>query len=343
MAGTGLPKTPYLALDELATDPTLARRLPVAMARRFHALPLAEERGRVTVAMANPGDAAARETIERVLGPALYLVQANAATIDTLISEIWGDEASPPLQFVLGNTPSPASAAVQDYARTLAGSLGAKLSDAKLKFTGDVAGNGGRCDGDLVIVEEMDHPLIRSLFPAPTGAKPEQATPIDPLSMPSALLAVRQPRWPLERLLLILCSDEKAYGAAGWVLRLARLCRSTVTVLVVVPGVPTPDDRRTRPHQGVSGLLSGDTSLGRQVRTVTRHLVNSGIEGTLRLRQGASDEQLEREATEGDYDLVAVAASCRPVGRSWPDEDVIRTVLHCTDRPVLIVSSTAAR
>jgi nucleotide-binding universal stress UspA family protein len=343
MAGTSPPKTPYLALDELATDPKLARRLPVDLARRFHALPLAEEKGRVTVAMADPEDAAAREAIERVLGPALYLVQADVATIDTLVAEIWGEEANRPLRLVVIDAPTPATATVWNYARTLAGLLGADLSRLDLECVDDISREGERSERDLVIVDETDHPLIRRLLPVPTERAPVGVARRDPLPMPSALLAVRRPRWPLRRLLLLLCGEERDYAAAGWVLRLARQCGSAVTVLALVPPVPATNGRRAGTDQGLPGLLSSETRLGRQIRTVARRLVNSGIDGTLRLRQGASDGQIEGEVAEGDYDLVAVAVCSCPRERPRLSMDLVSALLHRTDRPVLIVNSPAAQ
>ena len=56
MGGTSQRKTAYLTLDELTADRELARRLPPDLAWRYHALPLAEDNGRVTVAMADPDD-----------------------------------------------------------------------------------------------------------------------------------------------------------------------------------------------------------------------------------------------------------------------------------------------
>ncbi|MBU1660499.1 MAG: hypothetical protein KKD28_03395, partial [Chloroflexi bacterium] len=55
-------------------------------------------------------------------------------------------------------------------------------------------------------------------------------------------------------------------------------------------------------------LLSTDTSLGRKIRRVARHLVDQRIESTLRLREEAPFWQVYGEVTEGDYDLVVIAA-----------------------------------
>ena len=57
-----------LSLDTLELSPLLSRRLPVDLALRCHALPLAEEHGRVTVVMAEPDNKEQRQQVEAVLG-----------------------------------------------------------------------------------------------------------------------------------------------------------------------------------------------------------------------------------------------------------------------------------
>jgi hypothetical protein len=93
VGGIGLHKTAYLALDERPADPKLARRLPPDLAWRYHALPLAEDNGRIRVVMADPEDAEAREAVVAALGPESCLVKGSALAIDARLAEIWGDEA----------------------------------------------------------------------------------------------------------------------------------------------------------------------------------------------------------------------------------------------------------
>ena len=46
----------FLSLDTLTPNRDVALSLPGDVARRYHALPIAQDNGRVTVVMANPGD-----------------------------------------------------------------------------------------------------------------------------------------------------------------------------------------------------------------------------------------------------------------------------------------------
>jgi len=124
---------PYLAIDRLTANPALVRRLPAETARRFHALPLAEDGGSVTVAMANPDDAGARQAVTAVLGSDVCLVQADPSTIDALLAQVWGaeEDLSPTsaLRSVSGlwacGVGGPLPDEVWDYARSLASLLGA--------------------------------------------------------------------------------------------------------------------------------------------------------------------------------------------------------------------------
>jgi len=88
-----IPNAPqHLNLDSLAIIPRLVRRLPPALAFRFHTLPLAEGNGYILVAMADPDDAAARAAVAAALGTRLYVVQIDSMVIEGLLSEVWPKE-----------------------------------------------------------------------------------------------------------------------------------------------------------------------------------------------------------------------------------------------------------
>ena len=88
------PNAPqHLNLDSLAIIPRLVRRLPPALAFRFRALPLFEGNGYITVAMADPDDAAARAAVAAALGTRLHVVEADPMVIEGLLSEVWPKES----------------------------------------------------------------------------------------------------------------------------------------------------------------------------------------------------------------------------------------------------------
>jgi nucleotide-binding universal stress UspA family protein len=323
-----------LKLDSLAVDPRLARRLPADLARRCHALLLAEDKGRVTVAMADPDDAAARQAVLTALGTEAYVVQGDPVAIDTQLATIWRVEPCQAVDLLVSDFPVPVSGEVWAYAQALGGLLGARvrrLSPAEAidgLLTDDVD-----AVRDRIILGVPSHLLMRRLLSQ--GAK--EGIPSSPSgAMPLALLATGRPRWPLRAILLVLWGNEADDAAMDWVVRLAASSGAKVTALAVVPPVPAMYGRRAGVDQGLGALLASATPLGRQMRRAARRLVDSEIEGTLRMRQGPPDWQICREIVQGDYDLIAAAAKpCRWWVRCL-EGDPIDSLLHKADRPVLI-------
>jgi len=325
-------RTAYLSLDELAPNLKLARRLPADLAWRFHALPLAEDKGSITVAMANPDDTAAREAIIAALGPTSCVVQGNAAAIDALLAEIWEDETNP-LRVAVCDFPNPVLQEIWEYAQALGELLGARLSRMNTaEGINALAREDEGIEQELFIFEEPDHPLLHLLL-----SEGKQTT------RPVATLTTRQPRWPMKSILLVIFGDREDNAAVDWVLRLARQSASAVTILAVVPPVPDMYDRRIYPEQGLPALLTAETPLGRQMRQVARHLADWGIETTLRLRQGPPDWQIHREVAEGDCDLIAMAARPDHWLLHQMGGDLLDHLLRWSDRPVLIAKPTRHR
>ena len=100
MSRAGVAGNGYLALDEVAEDPQVARRLPPDLAWRLHALPVAEDNGRITVAMANPDDPNARDAVIAALGAVACVVRADPSLIDLHLARIWGERTTRPLGLV---------------------------------------------------------------------------------------------------------------------------------------------------------------------------------------------------------------------------------------------------
>jgi len=256
--------TPYLALDDLTADPRLARRLPRDLAFRYHALPVAEDGGRLTVAMADPEDPVAQAAVVSALGATPYVVQSDLAAIDALLAELWPEKPSPSLHLLVFPGSRPNVDEQSTYVQALA-----ELS------------------------------LIRRLLLGPV----DQQT-VD--QIPTSLLLVRGFRWPLQRILLVVRqhSTETNEAALEWATSLARPAQAAVTVLAVAPPAPALCSREEGMQQGLTALLSADTTLGREMHRVARHLVDRDVEATLRLRQGPPGWQLRLEVAAGDYDLI---------------------------------------
>ena len=352
------PQAAYLSLDQLTANPRLAQRLPSDLAHRFHALPVAEDDGRITVVMANPDDPVAREAVVSALGSVSCLVQGDVAAIDSALEEILGCEGLPDLNLVVCDFPNRISNSLWSYAEALG-----QLLQARVRRVGTtqeieaLAHEREPAEHDLILFEDPEHPSLRRLLSlgrhsssrADRTATGQQDGMPPEFVRPLALLAARQPRWPLKKILLVLCGEDRDSAAIAWVVRLARRSGSAVTILAVVPPVSAAEGQHAGTDQGLPALLSIDSPLGWQLRRAARHLVDWEIDGSLRLRQGPPDWQVRREITEGDFDLIAVAAqSCPPWLHWWSrvslgvGEDLIGHILRWANRPVLVVCAPIA-
>jgi hypothetical protein len=224
MGGNGSPRTAYLSLDRLTADPKLAGRLPPDLAWRYHALPLAEDNGRVTVAMADPDDVEAREAVVNLLGPGACVVKGSPLAIDAWLAEIWGEAARrqpdyPALELKVCDVPEPFPAELWAYAQALDALLAAHLS--RVSTAAEVnalisAKERARCE--MVVLGLPDQPLVRRLLSC-------LAADGTPGAVPFALLVARQPRWPLARILLVICGECADGAAVDWAWRWSHRCR----------------------------------------------------------------------------------------------------------------------
>jgi nucleotide-binding universal stress UspA family protein len=256
------------------------------------------------------------------------------------LAEIWGNETRRPVKMRVATFPEPLPDGLWDYTRALSALLGAQLQQTSM-----AAGSSGpeavdaSADCDLVVFARRGHPLIRRLLSRPMAKRTASA---EQDTLPFAILVAEVPRWPLKRILLLVCGERADDAALEWTLRLARSSVAAVTALVVVPPVPLMYRGLAGMEQNLAALLATDTALGKHMRGVATRLSECGIDGTLRLRQGAPDHQITRELADGDHDLVIVAT--RPCGW-WLRQlkgDPICSVLSWVDRPLLLAEPTTA-
>jgi nucleotide-binding universal stress UspA family protein len=287
---------------------------------------------------ADPDDIEAREAVVAALGPRACVVKGSARAIDAQLSEIWGNNGHSRLKFNVCAMSESLPGELWDYAQALGVSLGARLGWISTAGEADaLARERRRAQFDLAILGNQSQPLLRALLSRPVA---NEGLPRRQRAVPFGVLVAQRPRWPLERLLLVLCGDSADNGAVDWALRLARPAGAIVTAVAVVPPVPAMYRGLSRMELGVAELLATDTPLGRQLHQVARRLAESDIDSKLRLRQGSPDRQICREVVEGNHDLIVMAT--RPC-RWWLRQlkgDPICSLLSWVDRPTLLVEPT---
>jgi nucleotide-binding universal stress UspA family protein len=318
-----------LVLDHLDPDPIVARRLCPSLAFRHRALPLAEADQRVTVAMADPSDTAARKAVAGALGSEPCVVQSDPAAIAVHLSQIWHQaDQTPPKLLVYdpGDANAEEASLYAEYVGTL---LRASLDYVPAGCSLHTVIEAASHDHELVICGEPDQSFVDRLLQGLPGRRA-----LDRL--PTSLLFVRRPHWSLRRVLLVVQNEASDDSAADWALRLAGSSGAVVTVLAVVPPVPAMYHGLASLKSGLAELLTADTALGRQMRWMARQLVDKHIEGKLRLRQGTPLWETRREAVEGGYDLVVVAAAAQGGLRRMLLGELALSLLRVIDRPLLI-------
>jgi hypothetical protein len=153
--------------------------------------------------------------------------------------------------------------------------------------------------------------------------------------IPSSILVVRQPRWPLRHILLILRADETDEAAIQWLGRLAPPARADIFVLPVIPPIPAMYRYGSVPLQA-EVLLAPNTFSGAQLRHLAALCDEWGIQGTLLLHKSEPARRIEWAATTSDCDLIIL--SDEPY--HWLQRrffgELVRPLLHQSDRSLLI-------
>src|SRR5579863_7049265 len=85
----------YVDLDEITVDTTAAAVLPAALARRHHVVPIGRRFGAPVVAMADPSDVMAVDTLRATLGREFIAVVASAVQIEQCLNRVYA--AGPPV------------------------------------------------------------------------------------------------------------------------------------------------------------------------------------------------------------------------------------------------------
>lgn len=329
----------YLELMQLETVPAIAGLLPREIARRYHALPLAEDGERITVAMAKPEDQEARQLITNLLGPAVCFVRADKRGIDRLITRFWEKEKAKQVKCLLWVSRDSDWTKLSTYSNHFTAMLGTQANlfdtpDSGLNSCLALSREIEKLEADLVIMGGLDLAQLNRLIRSRSGKKPAP-------HLPSSLLIVRRSRWPIKRILLGLRHEDDDGGAENWTVDIACASQSEVTILALTQPLPINQDEMFRMQCRIDTALNLDTRIGKKLRRVAQHLVTAGIEGVFHFRQEPPTWQIRFELLENEYDLVILDSG-------YPDklwnsimEEVTDPLLSWTDIPILISKFTA--
>jgi hypothetical protein len=325
-----------LSVSPLHPNPRVAALLPSELAHRYHALPIAVDGERVTVAMAHPEDADARQAVIETFGDSICLVKANVQEIDRFIAELWPQNSVSKLKIMPWFPIERSLVTDRAYAQSVCNLLGGELlscegSQKEAQFWGRFGAAMPDNRVDLLIFRSPDPPLIKRLL-----LEPAEQSYVN--KFPTSLLVVREPHWPIRKILLVLHDPQNDDSALTWSIRFARPSRAAVTILPLLPAPPGMFAQMQTRHS-IAELLARDYPLGAQLRRSAQQLAEWNIDGKLKLRNEPPDQQVRCEVMEGNYDLIIVGAQTQNTISRWILGQLVNPLLQWADRPLLITKS----
>ena len=151
-----------------------------------------------------------------------------------------------------------------------------------------------------------------------------------------SLLIVNQPKIPIDRILLVLRTEEIDRAAVEWLIRLAQPSEADVAILPVLPMIPVVHSLNFERQRDLGSLLSPISREGLLLRQFSRDLAEAHIEANLHLRQGEPIWQLKRELVAANYDLIIVGEDPVNMWSRLFHSELAALLLRCTRKPVLV-------
>jgi nucleotide-binding universal stress UspA family protein len=151
-----------------------------------------------------------------------------------------------------------------------------------------------------------------------------------------AVLVVRQPRWPLQQILLVVRGQKGDETAFAWAEQLARASRAIVAILPVIPAWPAMYQKGNQVQASLDILLQLNTPSGHQLHQYQQRLEQAAVPHYFCQQPGTPDQQIQMEVTEVDHDLIVIGAEPDGRLRHWYLGEVVAPLLRWADRPLLI-------
>jgi nucleotide-binding universal stress UspA family protein len=325
-----------LQLDGIPLNSSIAKKLPPRLAFGYHVVPLAIEKNRVTVAMADPENKFAVDAIKSALGVNTYIVKSDQTWIDRLLVEVWPEYQNNDLRILHCITSGNIPGSFSEYSKYIRKLFKIPASNI-YTFVGDdaeipIVVHDTSEVIDLVILNEAEKSRhIHSMVTA-KKLKPKQ-------QMGPSILLARQPIWPIKKILLVLRNENRDHIAVDWILKMSLPKDAIVTILVPIPQVPRMYQGFPEMEIQIHSILRGNSALGELLRSIIARLESQGREVHLHILEGAVRNVIQQEVVEDDHDLIAIAAE----PESWFIRrlmgSIIDLVLDYARRPIFIAKS----
>lgn len=284
MNGRTLAPSLLLDPDAVPIDLQLAQRVPYALSRYYMALPLAQDNGCVSVAMAYPDNAKARLVLGRLLKAQVVPVFTPAEALLPVLDRVYRP-ALPAQHVILAWHDEPQWATAVTATTAVLGDI---LHAPVLAHSASELG----LEGLLALAAGGAYALL--VLPLPDG----MTLPVVLRRAATPLYFIQGEPQPIRRILVVLrgyASDERALD---WLAPFAGRQQATVTLMPLANGAVLDLGQYHRPN----------APAGQHLARCLQRLQAADIQVTLKFRHGRAVQQVVAEVSDAAYDLLVLAA-----------------------------------
>lgn len=152
------------------------------------------------------------------------------------------------------------------------------------------------------------------------------------------VLIVRKTRRQIKNILVTTGGHPGSESTMRFGTRLARAVGAHETLLHVISAIPQMYTGLDEMDETLPELMQSATKEGQSLRQGARMMNAEKVKGQIELRHGLVEDEIIREAIQGDYDLIVIGSSvpAGPIGRLLLG-NITRRIIDRTERPVLVV------
>jgi nucleotide-binding universal stress UspA family protein len=316
-----------LQLGLFEQNVSVMRLLPPEIAFRYHALPIATDGHKITVAMPESTDQQASKSIQQFLNAPVCFIQADRLEIDRRLNKLWPTK-NPPIQ-LLAWVSGEESDAFISYVKNIADLLDAELVLARIPLCCNYSQN-------LSVKIQLSRPdmFIYSSCHSSQMVKRLISSRISEHFDIACLKIPIEAAWPISKILLVLPELNGGTDLAiSWAARLARSTQALVTVLPVLPPIPLCYGSFLR--HNLEEILTGNDPLGQKMQEITSRFIDENVIGIYKMRDGDPLVQIRDEVLTSDPDIIIIPAQLGKGMKSWMTEDLGSILFKSSIKPLL--------
>ena len=323
---------PFIHLDHVEIIPRLMKKLPLDIAQKYQALPVGNEAGRITIAMAHPEEPTARYILSNIFGRKVFFVHADPAQIKKCLNVYSSNSSADRLKslvFVDGHE-TPDQLGFLKYIKKYL-----KADWAARELT-----SGGFQHAKSIIRQISDSPpdlLIFFLSKANTFNWLKIHKTINKCIKisPACLLVPTKPAYPFQQLLLGV--EDKKFAPPSffpWLKAFTAGTDAQVNILPFLPQIPVGYGNFIQ--YNLAELTISPDPLGEKLRQIASFLSDNQIQGAFHLKEGNPASQLGAASRAIKPELIILSSNI--LHSNWSGSDISGTLFHCLASSILYIN-----